>query len=105
MLAVVQIGGHQYLVKKGDVLQVEKVKKAQKGADFDIESVLLTAEGDSVSVGKPSVKSAVVKAQILDEIRDRKKIVFRYRLKKRERKFKGHRQTYSKIKILDIKTS
>lgn len=102
MFAVIELGGHQYIVKKGDTLEVEKVD-AVAGKDFKIEKVLAIANENEVNLGKPYISGAFVSAQFIEDFRGKKVLVFRYRPKKRYRKLKGHRQTYSKIEILDIK--
>jgi large subunit ribosomal protein L21 len=102
MFAVIELGGHQYLVQKGDMLKAEKVSGVKPGADFKVEKVLLTVDGETVKLGKPYVQGASVSANLVSEAKGRKLVVFRYKPKKRERKLKGHRQTYAQVKILDI---
>ncbi len=100
--AVVSTGGKQYKVKAGDKLAVEKLP-GEVGAKLKIESVLLKSQGGKVEIGTPVLKGAHVEAEIVAQAREDKKIVFRYHSKTRYRKFKGHRQHFSQIKITAIK--
>lgn len=99
--AIIATGAKQYLVKDGDVITVEKLGK-EKGAKVTFDQVLLTAEGDKVSVGMPTVSGAKVSGEVLGEGKAPKKIVLRYRQKSRYMKKKGHRQPYTKVKITAI---
>lgn len=102
MLAVVKIGGRQYLVSEGQKLKVDKLSK-KEGESFDLESVLLTENGGEVKVGLPLAKGAKVKAKVLEHGRGRKTIVFKYHAKTRYRVKRGFRPEYTKILIEAIK--
>ncbi|MFZ2887122.1 MAG: 50S ribosomal protein L21 [Minisyncoccia bacterium] len=98
--AIIETGAKQYLVKDGDVIYVETLKGTKGvGAKVNFDQVLLTADGDKVAVGTPMVSGAKVGGEILEEGRDAKKVVLRYRQKSRYMKKKGHRQPYTKVKI------
>ncbi|MBM3204683.1 50S ribosomal protein L21 [Candidatus Uhrbacteria bacterium] len=99
MIAVIQTGGKQYLVKPGDVLNVEKLE-AKQGDQVSFET-LLTAEGEKVEIGAPFV-SGQVKAEVIEQGRAKKIEVVHYKPKVRYQKRSGHRQPYTKIKILSI---
>ena len=96
--AIIATGGKQYLVNDGDVITVEKLGE-EKGAKVTFDQVLLTAEGDKVNVGTPTVSGAKVSGEVIGEGREAKKVVLRYRQKSRYSKKKGHRQPYTKVKI------
>lgn len=96
--AIISTGSKQYVVKDGDVIFVEKLGK-EKGDKVNFEEVLLTADGDAVKVGTPKVSGAKVSGEVLEEGRDDKVTVLRYRQKSRYSKKKGHRQPYTKVKI------
>ena len=102
--AVIKTGGKQYLVKPGDVLKIEKLKKPEKNNLIDFNEVLLAGEDGKIEVGKPYLENVKVSAENQGEIRGKKITILRYHSKTRCRKKKGHRQTYTKIKILNIKT-
>jgi large subunit ribosomal protein L21 len=96
--AIIATGAKQYLVKDGDVISVEKLGK-EEGDKVSFDQVLLTADGDTVKVGTPNVSGAKVTGEVIENGRDAKKVVLRYRQKSRYMKKKGHRQPYTKVKI------
>lgn len=98
--AVIKTGGKQYIVKEGDVLDVEKLEHDGKTVNFD--QVLLVSDEKKAVVGQPVVPGAVVKATVLVDSRGDKKLVFRYKSKTRYHKKKGHRQPFTKVKIEKI---
>lgn len=99
--AIIEAGGKQYRVTPGDKLVVEKLPEV-KGNAVTFDKVLLVADGEKVEVGTPYVKDAVVEANVLDQVRGDRRIVFRYHSKTRYRKLKTHRQPYTKIEITKI---
>ncbi|MEK7626856.1 MAG: 50S ribosomal protein L21 [Patescibacteria group bacterium] len=100
--AVIQTGGKQYKVKEGDKVRVEKLD-GKAGDALKFNEVLLKAEGDKIEIGMPFVKGAAVETEVLGQVRDDKKIIFRYHSKTRYRKFKTHRQPFTELKIKEIK--
>lgn len=101
MFAVIRTGGKQYKVRRGEKLRIEKLD-APEGAPVRFGEVLLLAKGESVEIGTPIVKGAVVEANVLNQGRADKKIVFKYHSKSRYRKKKGHRQPYTEVEITGI---
>ncbi len=102
-IAVIATGGKQYLVKEGDVISVEKLEgPKEKGDKLTFDAVLMTDDGKEVKVGTPHVSGAKVSAELIENGRDEKKIVIRYRQKSRYFKKKGHRQSYTKVKITAV---
>lgn len=98
--AVIATGGKQYLVAEGETLEVELLKSEGKTAEF---APLLVIDGDITTVGKPTVDSITVKADILEaDIKADKVTSLRYKAKKRVHTVKGHRQHLSQIKINKI---
>ena len=100
MFAVIKTGGKQYKVAEGDVLMLEKIET--EGDEVVFDQVLLMADGDAITLGKPMIKGATVKAKVLGSGKDKKKMVFRYKAKTRYHKKKGHRQPYTKVQITKI---
>jgi large subunit ribosomal protein L21 len=100
-LAVIMTGGKQYVVKPGDILNIERIE-AKKDGSIDFDKVLLTADGDSVKLGAPFIAGAKVSAKTEGEVRGKKTIAMRYKNKTRAMTRKGHRQTYTKVSILDF---
>jgi large subunit ribosomal protein L21 len=101
MKAVIETGSHQYLVEKGQTLEVELLHADKKTVEF---KPLLIIDGENVTVGKPVIESASVTAEIAAEDKKGEKItVLHYKAKKRQSVKTGHRQKYSVITIKDIK--
>ncbi|TSC63215.1 MAG: large subunit ribosomal protein L21 [Parcubacteria group bacterium Athens0416_74] len=102
-IAIIETGGKQYVVTQDSVLDVETIKGADKaGAKITFDKVLLTDDGAKTVVGAPYIKGAEVSAELVENARDKKVIVLRYRQKSRYAKKKGHRQEYAKVRITAI---
>ena len=101
MYAVIETGGKQYRVEVGTELEVELLD-VEPGKTITIDRVLLVADGDESSIGRPLVADAAVSAEVLDQTRGPKLISFKYRPKARSRVKKGHRQELTVLRIADI---
>ena len=101
MLAVFKTGGKQYAVKEGQILKVEKVN-GKKGDNISFSEVLAISNSSDSKIGSPLVENAIVQATIVDQVRDKKIIVFKKRRRQNSRKRYGHRQPLSKIQITKI---
>jgi large subunit ribosomal protein L21 len=101
MYAVVATGGKQYRVEEGETLRVEKLA-GEVGEEIVLEDVLLYSDGENVNIGQPKVEGASVKAEIVEQGRLKKVIVFKYKRRKRYRKKQGHKQYFTAIKIKQI---
>ncbi len=108
--AVIQTGGKQYKVSKGDVFLIEKVKtpspegeQFKKGDKLSFDKVLLVDDGKNTSIGTPYIAGAKVEAEITEIGRSRKILVMKYKQKSRYLKRNQHRQPYFKVKITSIK--
>jgi len=99
--AIIKTGGKQYKVAVGDKVKVEKLP-GEEGGKISFEEVLLASKGDSVSIGDPLVSGTKVEGKILQQARDRKKLVFKYHSKTRYRKTKGHRQHFTEVEIVKV---
>jgi len=100
MYAVIKTGGKQYKVAEGDLLKIEKLEGAV-GDSIEFSEVLLVG-GDEVKVGTPLVDKAKVKAQIVEQGKDKKILVFHMKRRKTQRKMNGHRQPLTRVKITGI---
>ena len=101
MYAVIETGGKQYRVEVGTELAIELLEAAP-GDAVAFDRVLLVADGDAASIGRPLVANASVSGEILRRDRGPKLISFKYRPKARRRVKKGHRQELSVVRISDI---
>jgi large subunit ribosomal protein L21 len=98
--AVIQTGGKQYVVQEGDTIEVELLKPTGKSVDFN---PLLLIDGDSISIGAPSLDKAKVSAEVVDpDVQGEKVTAIRYKAKKRVRKVRGHRQRRTILKVKKI---
>jgi large subunit ribosomal protein L21 len=101
MYAVIETGGKQYRVEVGTELEIELLE-AGPGESVAFDRVLLIADGDSASIGRPVVENASVSAEVVRRDRGEKLISFKYRPKARRRVKKGHRQELLVVRISDI---
>ena len=101
MYAVIETGGKQYRVEVGTELEIELLEEGA-GETVAFERILLIADGDAASIGRPVVENASVSAEVLRRDRGDKVISFKYRPKARRRVKKGHRQELTVVRISDI---
>ncbi|MBR6351836.1 MAG: 50S ribosomal protein L21 [Firmicutes bacterium] len=101
MYAVVQTGGKQYRVSEGDVISVEKLN-AEAGSTVVLNEVLVIGGEAETVVGKPFIEGAAVSAEVLENGKGKKVIIFKYKAKKDYRRKQGHRQPYTKLQIKSI---
>jgi large subunit ribosomal protein L21 len=101
MYAVIETGGKQYRVEVGTELEVELLD-VEPGKTVTIDRVLLVADGDESTIGRPLVADASVSAEVVSQTRGPKLISFKYRPKARSRVKKGHRQELTLLRIADI---
>jgi len=101
MFAVIRTGGKQYKVAKDDIIAVEKLE-AKPGDKIDLTDVLMTSDGKKATVGTPLVKGAKVKAEVVDQTRAGKVLIFKKKRRQNYRRTKGHRQHQTLVKILDV---
>ena len=101
MIAVIKTGGKQYSVKEGQILKVEKLE-GKKGDIISINNVLMISDKSNNSLGNPLLKDVSVDATIVDQIRDKKIIVFKKRKRQNNRLTQGHRQYLTVLKINTI---
>ncbi len=101
MFAVIKTGGKQYRVAKDQVLRVEKLP-VEAGETVTFDQVLMVGEGEGVKVGSPTVDGASVTAEVLEQIKDKKVIIFKKRRRHNSRRKNGHRQQLTVLRIKDI---
>ena len=96
--AIVESGGKQYRVVEGRAIEVDRLP-VEAGKKFDLERILLMADGDDVLVGTPLISDILVKVTVVDHIKGPKIDRFKYRPKKRIRVRGGHRQHYTRLMV------
>jgi large subunit ribosomal protein L21 len=96
--AIVRTGGKQYRVQPGDVIRLERLTAAV-GTKVTLEDVLFVVGDGGVQVGSPRLESAAVVGTVLEEGRGNKIRVFKYKKRKHYRRTRGHRQTYTALRI------
>jgi len=101
MFAVVKTGGKQYRVTVGEVIKVEKLD-GEVGKNIALDQVLMVGEGESVKVGEPLIEGATVTAEVLEQKKDKKIIVFKKNRRKNYRRKKGHRQQVTVLRVKEI---
>lgn len=101
MYAIVRTGGKQYQVACGDQLRVEKLS-GDVGDSVDLSDVLMVVDGEDIKIGQPVLENAKVTAKIAEQGRGKKVIVFKKKRRKGYRLRRGHRQSYTALKIEEI---
>jgi large subunit ribosomal protein L21 len=96
--AIVKSGGKQYRVKPGDVVRLEALE-GEVGSTVTLGDVLLLGGDDGVKVGAPLVESAKVEATVVEHGRGAKIRVFKYKKRKHYRRTRGHRQSFTAVRI------
>jgi large subunit ribosomal protein L21 len=96
--AIVRAGGKQYRVQAGDVVRLERMS-APEGSQVTLDDVLLIGGDEGVQVGNPRVAKAAVLATVVEEGRDAKVRVFKYKKRKHYRRTRGHRQEFTAVRI------
>jgi len=103
MYAVVKTGGKQYRVSKDDIMKVERLA-GDAGDVITLDNVLMLGDGKDVTIGAPMVDGASVAAEILEQGRAKKIIVFKKRRRQNYRRKAGHRQLQTVLRVTDILT-
>ena len=101
MFAVVRTGGKQYKVAENDVITVERLA-AEAGATVTLDDVLMLGAGADVTLGAPAVSGASVSAEVLNQVRGDKILVFKKKRRKGYRRTRGHRQDLTVLRITAI---
>ena len=101
MYAIIKTGGKQYKVAEGDTIYVEKLD-ADVDSAVTFDQVLTVVTDGGVTVGKPLVSGAKVTGKVLQQGKEKKILVFKYKAKSNYRRRQGHRQPYTKVSIEKI---
>ena len=103
MFAVIKTGGKQYKVAPNDVLRIEKIA-GEPGDTVELGSVLMVGGEDGLTIGAPLVEGAAVAAEVIEQGRADKIIVFKKKRRKNYRRRNGHRQHQTVLRITEILT-
>lgn len=103
MYAVFKSGGKQFRAEAGGQIRIPSLD-VEAGETVSFDEVLLTSDGETVSVGEPTVKGASVKAEVVRHGRTKKIIVFKRKRRKGYRRKQGHRQKFTEIRVDEIVT-
>ena len=102
MIAVIELGGNQFTVKKGDVIDVKKLDK-EINANFSVEAMLVSdEEGKDLKVGTPTVAGSKVELKVVEQYKGEKIRVFKMKSKKRYSKNTGFRPHLTKLEVLSV---
>lgn len=102
MYAIIETGGKQYKVSEGDVIYVEKLEVSE-GDKITFDKVLVLGMDDTAEFGAPYLSGASVGATVLEQGKEKKVIVYKYKSKKHYHRKKGHRQPFTRVKIDSVK--
>ncbi len=101
MYAVITSGNKQYRVVEGQKLKLDKMT-AEVGSAIDLDQVLLVADGDKITLGKPFIDGRKVVATVISHGRGKKIHIIKFRRRKHHMKRMGHRQDYTEVQITQI---
>ncbi|MDD3302028.1 MAG: 50S ribosomal protein L21 [Candidatus Gracilibacteria bacterium] len=102
MLAVIELGGNQFIVRKGDVIDVKKLEN-EVGTTLTVEAMLVSdEEGKELKVGTPTVSGSKIEMKVIDEFKGDKIRVFKMKSKKRYARTIGFRPQLTKLEVLSI---
>jgi large subunit ribosomal protein L21 len=104
MYAIIETGSKQYRVKEGDIITVELLDKQPKDVVI-FDKVLLYATDKEQKIGQPYLNDCIVEGEVIDNVKDRKVIAYKYIKRENYHRTKGHRQQQSKIRITKIKAA
>jgi large subunit ribosomal protein L21 len=104
MYAVVKTGGKEYRISQGDLIRVEK-RQGKVGDQVTMKDILMVSHEDQVQVGNPLVANAVITGEIVQQVKGKKVLTYKMKRRKNYRRTKGHRQTYTYIRVNDISLS
>ncbi len=101
MYAVVETGGKQYRVTAGDIISVEKLE-GKAGETITLDKILYASDGSTIKLGAPTVEKASISAEILEQKKDAKVLVFKKKRRQNYRRMKGHRQNVTILRVAGI---
>ena len=101
MYAVVKTGGKEYRISQGDLIRVEKME-GKVGDLVTMKDILMVSHEGQVQVGNPLLANAVITGEIVQQVKGKKVLIYKMKRRKNYRRTKGHRQTYTYIRVNEI---
>jgi len=101
MYTIIEAGGRQHRAETSAVVKMDRLDK-QVGDTVEFDKVLAVVDGENVTIGTPYVEGAKVVGRVVQQGRDRKIHVFKYKPKKHYKKGRGHRQHFTQVQITEI---
>jgi len=98
MYAIIRSGGKQYRAEIGSTIDVDRLTN-EVGDTVEINDVLLVEDGENTVIGQPVIEGAVVKATVVEQLRGKKILVYKYNQRTNYRRKQGHRQYYTRLQI------
>jgi large subunit ribosomal protein L21 len=99
---VVALGGTQYKVTPGDLINAEHVRGSEVGTELMLRRVLAVGSAGTTVLGRPTVPGAVVRVAVEEHALDRKVIVFKKKRRKRYQRTRGHRRLVTRLRVLAV---
>lgn len=103
MKATIKTGGKQYNVGLGDIINIEKID-AKAGDKLSLTTICVI-DGDKVEADPAKAAKTAVKAEVIEQFKDEKKVVFKFKRRKNYKVKNGHRQNLTKVRIVEIGTA
>ena len=100
--AIIKTGGKQYRVEKDKIYKFETLEGAQEGSSVEFAEVLLHSDGEKISIGEPLLENIKVSGKVIENGRDKKINVLKFKRRKHHMKRYGHRQNYTAVQITQI---
>jgi len=104
MYAVVKTGGKEFRISKGDIIRVEKLE-GKAGDQVVLKDILMVSQEGQAQFGTPYLANAMVTGEIVQEVKGKKVLTYKMKKRKNYRRFKGHRQSYTYLKVNEISLS
>jgi large subunit ribosomal protein L21 len=104
MYAVVKTGGKEYRISKGDIIRLEKME-GKVGDQVTLKDILMVSQEGQAQFGTPYLTNAMITGEIVQEVKGKKVLTYKMKKRKNYRRFRGHRQTYTYLKVNDINLS
>ncbi|AFI06432.1 50S ribosomal protein L21 [Helicobacter cetorum] len=101
LYAIFKHGGKQYKVAEGDIVLLDKMNQEPK-ALVELAEVLAVSKEGKLVCGKPFVSGAKIEAEVVNEGRGRKVVIFKKRRRKDSKTKRGFRRDFTRVKITKI---